>query len=291
LAEIALELQRALERRKVLGERGGTASQLLAQGDGWTVADVVCTSGPQDRPFEEHHTHYSVALVLAGSFQYRSRTGRALMTPGSVLLGNPGQCFQCAHEHADGDRCVSFSYAPDYLARLRSDAGLKGSPDFTVPRIPPVRALAPILAGAGANLLAADTADWEELAIALATRAVGLASGLSADDHAPPNAEARVTRTVRAIEQGPTADLTLGALARHAGLSPFHFLRTFERVTGLTPHQYIVRARLRQAAIRLSVDRGKILDVAFDCGFGDVSNFNRAFRAEFGVSPRVYQGE
>jgi len=33
----------------------------------------------------------------------------------------------------------------------------------------------------------------------------------------------------------------------------------------------------------------KIIDVALDSGFGDVSNFNRAFRAEFGVSPRVYQ--
>ncbi|MGE5813314.1 MAG: helix-turn-helix domain-containing protein, partial [Acidobacteriota bacterium] len=33
----------------------------------------------------------------------------------------------------------------------------------------------------------------------------------------------------------------------------------------------------------------KIVDVALDSGFGDVSNFNRAFRAEFGVSPRTYR--
>ena len=37
------------------------------------------------------------------------------------------------------------------------------------------------------------------------------------------------------------------------------------------------------------MDRSKVLDIAFDSGFGDVSNFNRAFRAEFGVSPRAYR--
>jgi AraC-like DNA-binding protein len=51
-----------------------------------------------------------------------------------------------------------------------------------------------------------------------------------------------------------------------------------------------MRARLRRAALRLSSGKGKIVDIALDCGFGDVSNFNRAFRAEFGMSPRAYRG-
>jgi len=71
-------------------------------------------------------------------------------------------------------------------------------------------------------------------------------------------------------------------------LSPYHFLRTFERLTGVTPHQYILRARLREAALRLA-EPGRVLDIALDCGFGDLSNFNRTFRAEFGVSPRIFR--
>jgi AraC-like DNA-binding protein len=78
-------------------------------------------------------------------------------------------------------------------------------------------------------------------------------------------------------------------LAREAGLSPYHFLRTFERLTGVTPHQFVMRARLREAAIRLVAESGNVLDIALDCGFGDVSNFNRAFRTEFGASPRAYR--
>jgi AraC-like DNA-binding protein len=91
------------------------------------------------------------------------------------------------------------------------------------------------------------------------------------------------------IERHPDAGLTLGSLARQVGLSPYHFLRTFERLTGVTPHQYVLRARLREAAMRIAAERARVLDIALDCGFGDVSNFNHAFRTEFGVSPRFYR--
>jgi AraC-like DNA-binding protein len=104
-----------------------------------------------------------------------------------------------------------------------------------------------------------------------------------------PSAVARVARIVRRIEEETEGELAVSHLAREAGLSPYHFLRTFEGVTGVTPHQYVLRTRLRRAALRLTREPARILDIAFDCGFGDVSNFNRAFRAEFGVSPRRYR--
>jgi len=94
---------------------------------------------------------------------------------------------------------------------------------------------------------------------------------------------------VRAIERHPDKALTLRKLAREAGVSPYHFLRAFEQIAGVTPHQYVLRTRLREAASKLLDEPGKILEVALDCGFGDVSNFNHAFRAEFGVSPRQFR--
>ena len=143
-----------------------------------------------------------------------------------------------------------------------------------------------------AALLAGSTeTPWEELGIELAARVMQVAGDAVRDaGSVPPGAMARVTRSVRTIDRGPDEGLALGSLAREAGLSPYHFLRTFERLTGVTPHQYVLRARLRQAAMRLAVEPARIIDIAFDCGFGDVSNFNRAFRAEFGVSPRAYRG-
>ncbi len=212
------------------------------------------------------------------------------MTPGSLLLGNAGECFRCGHEHGTGDRCVSFSYSEEYFDRLAQDAGATGS-RFKVPRLSPVRAMAPLVARASALLVAgAGTVTGEELSLQVAGQAIRVAQGVS--PHAT-TAEAsnlsRVTRVVRMIDSDPDAPRDLRGLAQIARLSPYHFLRTFEGITGTTPHQYLLRARLRRAAVRLRSERTSVLEIGLGCGFGDISNFNRTFRAEFGVSPRVYR--
>ena len=91
------------------------------------------------------------------------------------------------------------------------------------------------------------------------------------------------------MELDPSNDASLDSLAAAAGLSPFAYLRTFERLTGATPHQLLLRARLRRAAVRLETESSKVIDVALASGFGDVSNFNKSFRAEFGVTPTDYR--
>jgi AraC family transcriptional regulator len=291
LAKIAADLERALRERAMRGTAGGTARRELAQGHGWIAEDVICTSGPTDRPFEEQHSHVSIAIVAAGTFQYRSAVGRALLTPGSLLLGNAGQCFECGHEHGTGDRCISFQFTPEYFERIAIDAGASAAAlSFRSPRLPPVRASASIVAQACAGLAGTADVSWEEAAVRVAACvARAMSHRTSAPADAPPRLVARVTRAVRAIERAPFDRLTLSGLAAEAGSSPYHFLRTFERLTGLTPHQYVRRSRLREAAMRLTLEPTKVIDIAFETGFGDVSNFNRAFRAEFGASPREYR--
>jgi len=263
----------------------------LAQGDGWTVSDILCNAGPRDRPFEERHSAFSIAIVAAGTFQYRSTAGRELMTPGSLLLGNAGQAFECGHEHGTGDRCLSFSYTPEFFERLASDAGARGAkPDFKMLRLPPLRELSPTIARANAALGGAQETLWEELSIQLAAQTVQIAHGFSPGASiADASAVSRVTRIVRMIDHDPASPHALKDLAHHAGLSPYHVLRTFQIATGLTPHQYLRRIRLRRAATRLHREPAKIIDIALDSGFEDISNFNRAFRAEFGLSPRAYR--
>lgn len=288
MAKIAAELDRALAERAARGAPAATVSRVIAQGDGWRVADVMCTSGPRDRPYEERHGPVNIAVVAAGTFEYRSGTGRELLTPGSLLLGNAEQAFECAHDHGAGDRCLSFHFAPDYYERLCSEGG--APPRFPVSRLPPVPATSRLVARALAALGAGAPLGWEEIAIELAARtaaALGKSPSRTADPS--PSAVKRVAHIVRRIERHPDGEHALGSLARDAGLSPYHFLRTFESVAGVTPHQFVLRARLRQAAVRLALEHGRVLDVALDSGFGDVSSFNRAFRAEFGVSPRAFR--
>lgn len=274
------------------------AERPIASGEGWSIADVVCSLGPNDRPFEERHDHVSIAIVTDGSFQYRGSgagSGRELMTPGSLLLGSPGQFFECGHEHAHGDRCLAFRYSPPYFSSITDGVARRYGDRFESLRLPPMRELSSVVARACA---ARDTSApgavmvWEELAVRLAAQAVRADCRRTPSRSAiSPAALARVTGAVRFIEQNADEALRLSTLAKAAGLSPFHFLRTFEDLTGTSPHQYVMRMRLRRAASRLLAEPAKILDIVLDSGFGDLSNFNRAFRTEFGTSPRAYRRE
>jgi AraC-like DNA-binding protein len=256
------------------------------------VTDVVCEAGPQDRPFEEQHTWSSIAVVVSGTFQYRSSTGEGLMVPGSLLLGNARDAFVCAHEHGTGDRCVAFHYSPEFLARLGDDLGV-GNRRFDAPRLPPARVLAPFVAAASTLLTHSEpeALACEAVSLQLAARVMTLDGDFEAEPlpRCEPAAVKRVTDVVRLMEREPDGLQTLRALADAAGLSPYHFLRSFNATTGTTPHQYILRARLRRAAVRLRVEDTRVLDIALDSGFGDVSNFNRTFHAEFGMNPRRYR--
>jgi AraC family transcriptional regulator len=322
LAKIAVEFEPMSAPRVPWARAGRPASRLLARGDGWSVSDVICTAGPRDRPFEEQHSDVCIAMVIEGSFQYESSAGRELMTPGSLMLGNAGQYFECGHEHGVGDRCISFAYEAGYFEGLASEAGVRSrSARFSLLRVPPVRELSRLVAGACAaagrcsprvseheqdkHLVSAQSREptslrragctdagatgWEEIGLELAGRALEIASVGTPNQRSLPAAEARVTRIVRMIEGRLEMEHGLGALAQEAKLSRYHFLRVFRQLTGLTPHRYILRARLRRVATRLLLQPAQVLDIALDAGFGDVSNFNHAFRAEFGVSPRFYR--
>ncbi len=267
---------------------GTPKAHVIAEGKGWSVHEVLCNSGPKDRPFEEQHANYSVSLVLGGTFQYRSTHGRELMSPGSVLLGNAGHNFECSHEHGVGDHCLSFQYSREYFATL---AGSPGDSNrlFRLSRLPAMRSLSPVFTRACAAALQSKESDWEDISLQLAANVLDAAQGPWSRIENTAAAEARVTRVLRMIEQSPDATLDLNLLAHEAKLSLYHFLRLFQRLTDVTPHQYILRMRLRKAAMRLTLDGSNIIDIAGDCGFGDVSNFNRAFRAEFGMSPRRHR--
>jgi len=295
LGKIAFDLERALARRSMLGTPAEARSRRLAKGDGWWVDDVVCTSGPSDASFEEIHGAVSVAAVVAGTFQYRSAFGVDVMTPGSLLLGTPGQSYECGHDHASGDRCVAFHFSPALFERIAADAGVsRGARSFRMSRVPPASGLSKHVANASVGLVrsqsGADDVAWEETAFGIAAAAIRLSSQTApVVGDMSPSTLARVTDSVRMIDHDPAASWTLSRLAEAARLSPYHYLRTFTRLTGVTPHQFVLRTRLRSAAIRLAADDAKVIEIALECGFNDVSNFNRAFREEIGVAPREYR--
>jgi len=98
-----------------------------------------------------------------------------------------------------------------------------------------------------------------------------------------------VQRTIERIVGRLDEALDLGALARDAELSPFHFHRIFRGMTGETPLELARRLRLERAAWQLSRTGATVTDVAFDAGYETHEAFTRAFRAAFGTSPTGFR--
>jgi AraC family transcriptional regulator len=278
-------LTAALARKHAHGAAGGITGRPVLAARGLRVADILCTSGPRDTPFEEAHSVTSIAIVLAGTFTYHSDHGRTLMTPGSLLVGSAGRCFTCGHEHAEGDRCLAFMFDDALFERIAADMGARNT---RVPghRVPFLRTTAPLIARAVASV--SEPAALQEVGVDLARTVLAAHHEVRAPKVVARD-ERRVTDVVRLIERTSEQAHTLFDLAQRARLSPFHFLRVFRKVTGVSPHQFLLRLRLNAAALQLRGSNEPITDIAYTAGFADLSNFIRTFRAEFGMAPSRYR--
>jgi AraC family transcriptional regulator len=228
----------------------------------------------------------SVAVVLSGTFTYGNEFGRTLLTPGALLLGDAGGCFTCGHQHGEGDRCLSFHFEPAFFENIAAAAGGRTT-RFDRNSLPAHRSLTPLVARA--IVAAEDAAPFEELALDLAAAALRASGG---DYHPAPiskHDERRVAAVVRYLEENFDQPCLLGDLANLAGLSPYHFLRVFRATTGVTPHQHLLRARLRAAAVSLVRTDTPVTEIALASGCDDLSNFTRSFRAEYGITPSHYR--
>ncbi len=83
--------------------------------------------------------------------------------------------------------------------------------------------------------------------------------------------------------------LPLARLAAIGGSSPHHFHRLFTQATGETPATFVQRLRLEKAAFRLLLHDDQIISIALDCGYTNHETLSRAFRRQFGCSPRDYR--
>jgi AraC-like DNA-binding protein len=260
--------------------------RVLLQTPSLIVSDYVCTAGPHDAPFTEVHAGSSISFVRRGSFGYRAGSRSHELVAGSVLIGRAGDEYTCSHDHhAGGDECLSIQLSAELIAQLGGKPGRIAS--GSVAPLPELMVLGEL---AQATADGATELSIEEAALTLCARALALTQGKPmAALEANARDRKRAVDAALWIESSSREEITLEAIAAQAGLSPFHFLRLFSAVIGVSPHQYLVRARLREAA-RLLCDADRpITNIAYDVGFGDLSNFVRSFGRAAGVSPRAYR--
>jgi AraC-like DNA-binding protein len=85
------------------------------------------------------------------------------------------------------------------------------------------------------------------------------------------------------------ARVTLERAAREASLSPFHFQRTFARVFGESPHEFVTRLRLERAKDLLAAGDLPVTEVCLEVGYTSLGTFSSRFAARIGLSPSEYR--
>ncbi|HMJ13063.1 MAG TPA: AraC family transcriptional regulator [Polyangiaceae bacterium] len=248
-----------------------------------SVLDYRCDAKPGDAALDEQHIVFSLSYVRRGSFGYRCGGSAYELVAGATLIGKTGDEYRCTHDHhAEGDECLSFQFAEDTAESFGGTLATFGA----VPPLPSVMVL---------GELAQQTARGEtnlgldEVALLFAARLLRVAAGTAQQvTHVPERDRRRAVEAALFLDEQSRGTVNLEDAASQVGLSPFHFLRVFRGVLGVTPHQYLVRTRLRHAARLLSTD-APITDIAYGVGFGDLSNFVRTFHRAAGVSPRQFR--
>jgi AraC-like DNA-binding protein len=105
----------------------------------------------------------------------------------------------------------------------------------------------------------------------------------------PPSVPPDVARARTLVDARLGDELHLRDVARHAGMSKYHFCRVFKATTGLTFNSYVVQARVTRAQQRLLDPQARVSEVAYEVGFQSLSQFNRHFRRLVGECPTRFR--
>lgn len=251
---------------------------------GVRVLDYQCRERECGHTTAASYPCHTIVAVRQGAFCYGDHGYTRLLEPGALVLGVPGDAYTSSHDYGCGDVCTIFQYGEATWAQLRADLGDPMPRAAVFAQSPGLEALLPASASV-------EPEGREESAYRVAAAVLTALSGGACE--VPPSLRRsdrdRAHEVAAHIEAHHAAELPLGALAAIAGMSPFHFLRLFQRELGLTPHQYLIRTRLRRAVALLRDTRFSVTEVALAVGYGDLSNFVRTFRKQVGCTPEAFR--
>lgn len=253
---------------------------------GYSLADLRCKPCPDEQNSSGVYTEFGVAVVLSGTFEYRSEGQWCQAIPGALLFANRGEVFSWRHQDPDGDRRVVLFLSDDLIGRLAEDLSLDPA-RFQAAAAPPSK-LTPIILGLFSRI-ARQAPDSYEAALSVAEAALQCSTNRLCQKRVQAGDTRRILDVVRYIDVNFAAPCSLDELASIAGMNRFRFARTFRAVAGETANRYVVNRRLCAAAARLVSTEQSVTEIAHAVGFNDISYFNARFRAAFACAPSVWR--
>lgn len=247
-----------------------------------------------------HHDFYEIYFFLSGNVSYNVESRNYMLMPGDILMISPNELHQPVFGQArqNYERYVVWISKP-FLAQFDMPGqALSRVFDTEEPRH--TNLLRPD--GVTRELISyvmlmlkqeaeSDAYGAEMYAMALLAQLLVLINRLaerSALGVEPrENADSVVYRVLGYINEHYNEDLSLDLLANKFFISKYHLSREFGRLVGTSVYRYIIQKRLVMAKQMISGGM-PTSEVCQHCGFGDYSNFYRAFKAEYQISPREF---
>lgn len=253
----------------------------------------------KDRPTQDiawhYHTFHKIIVFLAGDGSYAIEGEQYPLRPGDVIFVSRG----CVHRPEITDREEYERYilyiSPEYLKSKSGSSNLETCFDRAREKFSFVarprekygelrRLLSeleqiPKEEGFGRELLT--EAVFLRFLITV-TRAVEESQlrHVSAAVSDP-----KILAILQYLAENLNEPLSIEGLSKKFAISKYHMMRKFKEATGFTIHSYLTSKRLLLAR-ELMLAGKTATDACYKCGFGDYSAFSRAYKKEFGVSPR-----
>lgn len=246
-----------------------------------------------------HHDFYEVYFFLSGNVQYNIESRSYLLTPGDVLLISPMELHQpmFGPEQREYERIVLW-----IDKQFLEGFSLPGQ-SFTVcfdtenPHhtnlLRPEGVARQFLMFMLEQLISENSVDdpyREVSAMTYLAQVLILLNRLALkhrEEESMTGPDSTVYSVLGYINEHYRDDLSLDDLANRFFISKYHLSREFQRLVGTSVHRYIVQKRLVMAKQMLSTGKPSS-EVYQQCGFGDYSNFYRAFKAEYQISPKEF---
>jgi AraC family transcriptional regulator len=252
----------------------------------YEVGENSCRARAGTPIHENQLAHATLGFVLSGSFDYRAQSGSVTAVPGSLLFGNEGELFSCYHIDDQSIRRLVVAFDEAFLEEIADSVGLRQA-RFNQVSSPPGRFSAATFARMR-RLSLASVAD-DETAYELAASALLTHDEVRTRLRVSSRNRMRMLQVLQHIETYYPMPCRLVSLAELARMSPYHFLRVFKKVVGVSPTQYVINVRLRAATELLVKTRMPITEVSHSVGFKDISHFNASFKTLIGCSPGAWR--
>ncbi len=251
------------------------------------MAGIEAVEAQTRHSFARHtHEQFGIGLIFAGAQRSLSGRGMVEAEAGDLITVNPNEVHDGA-PIGEGRSWRILYVDPAIIGDLVQDIGEGRAVGSEIPR-PVIRNVA--LAARFTRLFAAVTGGPIQADLACEEQLLGLVADVMREQPMPEivrTAPGTIAKAKSLIDDDPVATVSLADLARESGLSRFQVLRAFARTTGMTPHAYLVQARIHLAR-RLIASGTPLAEAALASGFADQSHMTRVFVARYGLSPRIY---